>query len=803
MKITLFKSIRETKTPMHVDIDEVLKRIKEGKVKDLIHRIRKERDKAKRQELKKQLPSICFSGTFRERSANKIITHSGFICLDFDNFPDNEVLTDYVDQFKKDQFTYSCFISPSGNGIKVIVKIPNEKSDHKRYFKALEDYYDCEYFDKNCSDVSRVCFISYDPNIYVNKESVVFIKKDDIEEHKYASASKDKIPLKNETAIIQRLEKWWNKKYSFTEGNRNDSLFVLACAFSEYGIAKYSCESYFTKFQREDFKTGEINQTIESAYKKTVTSFNSKFFENYDIRDYVKKEVYLGTPLEKIKEEVSKKGYDQNELDDVIDEEAQNADDLDVYYSVAQKTKRVTIYAKRFKEFLQMNGFYRYQNNDDEEYRFIRIENNLVSFITVDNIKDFVLKDLDDNGKWRIYEFFADSPKYFKKDFLNILDIREIPLLRDTKRKAYFFYSNCIAIVTPEGIKTIDYLDLEDGYVFKKRINKRSFEVTNNNNNDFKTFIKNVSGNNKVNEQSFRSTIGYLLHGYKDSSKSPAVILNDECISENPEGGTGKGIFTTALEYLRRSVVLDGKLFNIKEKFAFQTVTPETQIIAFDDIKKNFPFESLFSVITQGITLEYKNVGAKKVDFKDSPKIIISTNYTVKGDGNSHDRRKWELEFSQYYHRNKTPEEEFGRQLFYDWNDNDWLLFDNYMLGCVQFYFENNCQMISPEFKNLKLRKFMNQTSMEFYQWAEDDQNEKIRKSRVAKAELFEDFTSEYTDFKRWLSRKTFLGWLRKYAELKGLSFEQGNSQGIRWVDLGYDKELTDTEIKELGEVPF
>ena len=39
------------------------------------------------------------------------------------------------------------------------------------------------------------------------------------------------------------------------------------------------------------------------------------------------------------------------------------------------------------------------------------------------------------------------------------------------------------------------------------------------------------------------STIGFLLHGHKNLSYCPAaVILNDEIISDNPEGGTGKGV---------------------------------------------------------------------------------------------------------------------------------------------------------------------------------------------------------------------------------------------------------------------
>ncbi len=800
MKITLFKNIRETKTPMHVDVSRVLKRIREGKSIELLKLIRNEKNKEKRQELKKGLPSICFSGMFRERAVNKLLSHSGLICLDFDNFEDITVLNEWKEQFKADKFTFACFVSPSGYGLKVLVKIPPEKNDHKIYFEALREYYDTDYFDQSGSDVSRVCFESYDSDLYHNPESEVFNEKKEIEEYSYSNLKKGVIPLKDEYTIIQRLEKWWSSKYSFTEGSRNDNIFKLACAFSDFGISQLTCESHFKKFIEPNFKEVEIRTTIVSAYKKAKPNFGTKFFEDYETKKFIANGLLVGKSTQEIKSQLEKKGYKGDDVDDIL-EEVESDEDVNIYY---QNVKgRFSIIARKFKEFLQINGFFRYVNNEGEAYRYIRIENNLISFISLEGIKDFVLTDLLKKEKYKVFEYLAKTPKYFKDDFLNILDIKNVPILKDTKYKAYFFYNNCVAIVSKKGIETVDYLDLEDGFVFKKRINKRDFKVSNNLENDFKSFIYNVSGQSLVNEKSFKSTIGYLLHSYKSSSKSPAVILNDECISENPEGGTGKGIFTKALGYLRRSAVLDGKNYNHKEKFSLQTVTPETEIVAFDDIEKNFKFEALFSLITEGIVLEYKNVNAIKIDFENSPKILISTNYTVRGDGNSHDRRKWELEFAQYYHRNLTPEEEFNRQLFYDWNDDDWLAFDNYMLRCVQLYLINNCKMYEPEFKNLEIRKFINKTSMEFLTWADDEQNSKIKQVRVSKALLFEDFTTEYPDYKKRLTRKTFFIWLKKYAVFKNISCDQGNSNGVRWVTLGFNDPVTNKEIKEIEKISF
>ena len=47
----------------------------------------------------------------------------------------------------KDKYTFCVFISPSGNGLKVLVKIPNDAENHIKYFQSLENYYNSNHFD--------------------------------------------------------------------------------------------------------------------------------------------------------------------------------------------------------------------------------------------------------------------------------------------------------------------------------------------------------------------------------------------------------------------------------------------------------------------------------------------------------------------------------------------------------------------------------------------------------------------------------------------------------------------------------
>ena len=158
-KVTIFQNIKETDTPFHREVQFILDRIKEGASKKLVKSIRSTKDKTERNELKKKLPALCFSGIFNKRKDSALTEHSGLICLDFDGYEKTKLLLEHKERLTKDQYVYSVFISPSGNGLKVLVKIPANPENHISYFNALEKYFDSPYFDKMCKNVSRA--VSY------------------------------------------------------------------------------------------------------------------------------------------------------------------------------------------------------------------------------------------------------------------------------------------------------------------------------------------------------------------------------------------------------------------------------------------------------------------------------------------------------------------------------------------------------------------------------------------------------------------------------------------------------------------
>ena len=123
-------------------------------------------------EAKKELPIVLWSGEFLERKDSALDSHSGLIVLDFDHIDVEGSKTILA----TDQYIYSCWISPSGEGLKALVRVSNPES-HRDHFRALQAYFDNEYgleVDPSGINESRACFDSYDPEIVVNKSAKVF-----------------------------------------------------------------------------------------------------------------------------------------------------------------------------------------------------------------------------------------------------------------------------------------------------------------------------------------------------------------------------------------------------------------------------------------------------------------------------------------------------------------------------------------------------------------------------------------------------------------------------------------------------
>jgi hypothetical protein len=111
-----------------------------------------------------------FSGVFTTRNDKALIKHSGLLCLDFDHLQSVEKLRF---QLLQDEYfdTQLLFRSPSGNGLKWIISVDTTETTHGDFFAAVANYLKSTYnveVDKSGKDISRACFLPYDPQAFIN-----------------------------------------------------------------------------------------------------------------------------------------------------------------------------------------------------------------------------------------------------------------------------------------------------------------------------------------------------------------------------------------------------------------------------------------------------------------------------------------------------------------------------------------------------------------------------------------------------------------------------------------------------------
>ena len=785
-KVSIFKDVRDTSNPFNKSVFYALDRIKTGKSKKTNLEIRSKETKEEQNLIKKSLPGVCFNGTFFNRSIKGLNKKSGLIILDFDGLKTFEDTVKFKEEICKDKYVFSSWISPSGKGIKVLIKIPII-GDHKGYFDALEKHFNSEFWDKSSSNVDRFCFESFDETLFLNIDSFQWTESEEPEICDIG-VQEPLLPIKSDNRIISNLIKWWDKKYGMQPGQKNNNLFKLAAALNTFGISKNEASNVLLQYD-EGGKEKEIILLLNSAYKNNH-EFGTRFFEDSPMKRKIEKQIRTGKKTKDILNTFPE--YSEKELEKCVVGIKENIS-IDDFWNYDQEGK-CKLSPHQYKFWLQQNNFYKYFPTNSNTYTFIRKDQNLIEETNEKRIKDFVLNVLlqrEDIG-FMPYDMMASTTKYFTSEFLSCLESAEIEIQEDTIDKAYLYYKNYALEVTKDNIKQIDYIDIK-GFVWKKQLIDRDFEIKNCEDAVFAKFLNLIAGKDESKYNSFKSVIGYLMHSFKTSANNKAIIFNDETISENPNGGSGKGIFWNALAKMKKVSSIDGKTFEFTKSFPYQTVSTDCQILVFDDVKKNFNFESLFSLITEGITLEYKNQDAIKLPVNKSPKILITTNYTIGGVGGSFERRKFEVEMSDYFSFKHTPIDEFGHMLFDEWNSEEWLKFDNFMIECCQYYLENG--LVKHNFNNLDIRKFIKETSYEFYEWSND--GNLPFNIRLFKDELHDQFIKDYTDYHK-LSKKKFTQWLTTFSIFYNHKIFEGKTNNVRWIEY----EGTQEKVAEEKPLP-
>lgn len=286
IKVSFYNSCRSKKEE-RVSLFGLFSRIKHGDFKDLIEQLRSFKTKEERNRFKTtKIPAFTYSVNCNgNHSQEHINEYFGVIGLDYDDVGDPVLLKEKAMQIDT---TTAAFISPSGNGVKVFVNTNSNKNQHRQAFNIVNSYYnDIVGYESDTSvkDPTRLCFVSYDPDIYINEKSKVF----DINEA---------LKLTKEDSIECIFK---STMLGFSEGNRHNVLVSCAGKANRIGIDKQEVINFFNSYADNSFTMHEITYQVYDIYNRYSHQFNTAIHPstindewlNYDFNSKTKNEFVL------------------------------------------------------------------------------------------------------------------------------------------------------------------------------------------------------------------------------------------------------------------------------------------------------------------------------------------------------------------------------------------------------------------------------------------------------------------------------------------------------------------------------
>lgn len=639
---------------------------------------------------------------------------------------------------------------------------------------------------KNSNDVFdhlelrwKKCFTVLPPSLHPSGHRYRFLTDEELPQEPLAVLSYEQIQagffavaqLKNgkieetqlpQTRLVPLLELACSRIRQSHNGSRNNTLFSQACRVAE-AVLKGLLEEQEARSQLYEaaiavgLSKHEVPRTIQSAFdtvKKNAPHINQPNIEHEH-----------KTPF---------------------------------WTTATEKEKRhTTIDWAALFEVLDMNGYGKYYfESDKQRSSFVQHVGKVVETCSDEHIRDFLNRyvstypfEVETDRKEVISQLRREKHLFTQNSLLNVKP-QTFDFLKDTVEEAFFLFRNCWVRVRKDGIEAFAYADLPN-YVWKENIKERDFtiipEVEHSPNNVFLRFLHCVCtdrNTGEFHEQRFKALttgIGYVLHEYKKQSVAKAVLLYDEPLNGevakagSRSGRTGKSLLANAIKHTRTTHVITKPKIDVNGRFVFQNVTERTKVILMDDIAATFDFSVLFALITEGIEIEKKYQQARQLNYKECPKILITSNFPTNGSGDSYAARRHEVELCRYFSTAYTPLDEFGHELFDDWDADQWNEFDNVMLYCVQSYLRNGLQSYVSE--HLNRQRIIGDTSEELVEYLDDVLPDLMESGEwIDKHKLYEDFTRESRQ-PMTMMQKDFTRQVKKYCSGFSIGYEESDTR--------------------------
>ena len=323
--VSYYNNAEDSKSKRYISLDYVLLEMvaKDEQLKQLTEFVRNQPDEDMFKEEKKKLPMIAPSGIFTYRNDNidNLREYSNIMVLDFDKFPNHEAanefkqkLIQYVDQLH----IYAVWFSPSNKGVKVAMLHDNTNPEyHYNLFMQVRFklYPNTEQFDMKCGNLSRTCFLSYAPDVWLNpdREHLTpfhFVYDPSIPDppekdynkgwsSKEFKHTEEEIKLNSifqarwkDKQLTNYIDKCWRKIYpdSYKDGNRHQSILSRAKWLCLYGVLFDDAVNYLkATFGRHGIDEKDIEAMAINNYNSNRGKFGSKRNELYQRKENGKK----------------------------------------------------------------------------------------------------------------------------------------------------------------------------------------------------------------------------------------------------------------------------------------------------------------------------------------------------------------------------------------------------------------------------------------------------------------------------------------------------------------------------------
>lgn len=525
--------------------------------------------------------------------------------------------------------------------------------------------------------------------------------------------------------------------------------------------------------------------------------------------------------------------------------------------------------------FCNLQGVYRYKERSNPDVSYVQVSGNVINRIDPDDVRRLALQYIWRSDSKEAYDAATNSNFLKLTAFETVPTYEQFharPLLTkryDKDSQTFFFENDTCVRVSPDGYSLVEKPDTktwsdtlipiafektQDSFVMRdgelvhdlsrryvsplerviintSRVNWRvemEARVTGNEEEDKKYFETNrftlrgprlTAEEQDEQERNFRAkcyVIGYLLHRHKESGSQWGVWCMEESTKGNKisQGGTGKSFLLRTIEEYKFCVVksFDGRKKSRNDKFLFQGVTSNTDLMFLDDCERNTKISDYYNEITGTMTVEPKGKPSFDLPFSVSPKLVFASNYSPKAaTDSSTTRRILYMVYSDWYHT-KTMDNDYRES--HEIKDDFAEEFDggvicsldrysqqasvadaNFLLSCLHFYLYYHCTrktVLVPPME--KVNRRINESSYgdAFEEWATsyfDETNGDNFNIKIRQDSMYDDFINSQFLNKTSYSMISFTKSLRAYCRAKGYEI---NPQDEPSVNVREDGRIID-----------